>query len=61
MGFVGFSDPCPGGPAVVCDLPSAYAIATPTISSIDSDTKLITVHVTGAADLTLITRVANYL
>lgn len=64
VGFAAFVDPCAGAtPAAVCPvLPAGYAIAAPTVSAVDANTRAIVVEATfnGVPRATLQTQVSNY-
>lgn len=63
-GFSGFSDPCTGGtPPTICTPPGGYTVAATIASDWGGDTnyKVITVSISGAATASLKTLIADYL
>lgn len=63
QGFSNFTDPCAGGsPPAVCTPPTDYSVSATITNNWSGDTnyKIITVSVTGAAQTTLTNLVAYY-
>ncbi len=63
-GFSAFSDPCTGGtPPTICTPPSGYTVEAVIANNWEGDTnyKVITVNVSGAATASLKTLIADYL
>ena len=61
-GFAGFTDPCPGPPAI-CTPPTGYTVTSSIIAGYAGDPtnyKVVTVSVSGTSAITATALVANY-